>query len=359
MITGNKGEWSEFYTFIKLLAERKLDAADENLQKLTDIFYPILKVIREDQYGSIDYELCANNKVKIIQAGTEIDMVDSSDLKIKVGEIFQSIKNNTETTFTIPLVDELMSRFHTNHLCAGNTKKEDVTLSLHDNYTGTEPEVGFSIKSMLGAASTLLNASPATNFIFKISGLDVKNIPTINAIDTRSKVRDRVTAIIAAGGSFSFIDISSIIFKKNLRLIEYILPEIVAQLILAYYSDKSSALIDLVEKLGEGKGGMLNLDLSHSDYEFKIKDLLYDVALGMVPGRVWDGRMRAHGGYIIVREDGEIVCYHVYNADAFRTYLFNNTKFETPSTGRHKFGKIYSENGSLYIKLNLQIRFIR
>lgn len=359
MITGNKGEWSEFYTFIKLLADKKLNAADENFQKLTDVFYPILKVIREDQFGSIDYELCKNNKIKIIQAGTEIDMVDSLDLKMKVDEIFHSIKNNTETTFTIPLVDELMSRLHANNLCAGNAMKEDITLCLHDNYTGAEPKVGFSIKSMLGAPSTLLNASSATNFIFKINGLDLNNISKINAIHSHSKVRDRISAIIKAGGSFSFVEISSPVFKRNLRLIEYILPEILAQLILTYYSSRSSSIIDLIEELGEGGSDILNLDLSHSDYEFKIKDLLYDVALGMVPSRVWDGRMRAHGGYIIVREDGEIVCYHVYNADAFRTYLFSNTKFETPSTSRHKFGKIYSENNSLFIKLNLQIRFIR
>ena len=46
MIKGNKGEWSEFYTFIKLLADKQLNGADENLQKVADIFYPILKIIR-------------------------------------------------------------------------------------------------------------------------------------------------------------------------------------------------------------------------------------------------------------------------------------------------------------------------
>lgn len=80
-------------------------------------------------------------------------------------------------------------------------------------------------------------------------------------------------------------------------------------------------------------------------------------ALGMTPATPWDGLLQVHGGYIIVREDGEIVCYHIYNQDAFRDYLFLNTRLETPSTTRYDFGKVYEQNGRCYLKLNLQIRF--
>ncbi|MFA7301022.1 MAG: HpaII family restriction endonuclease [Candidatus Shapirobacteria bacterium] len=358
-LTGNKGEWSEFYTFIKLLAEKRLDAADENLNKIKDIFYPVLKIIREENIGEVEYELNSENQVKIIQAGTEIALVNSSDLKSKVAEIFKLIKDGEQSSFEIPKASELMEQFHAKRLNAGNTKKEDLILKIHDHYTGTEPTVGFSIKSMIGAASTLLNASPSTNFIFKINGLDENNINKINSIDTKSKVRDRLSSIIASGGSFSFYGISSDVFKRNLRRIDAVLPEIVAQLLLTYFLNKGSSLQELVDRLGDEKTDILNFDLTKDDYKFKIKNLLYDVALGMVPNTAWDGCIRAHGGYIIVREDGEIVCYHVYNADAFRTYLFKNTRFDTPSTTRHKFGVVYKENGSLFIKLNLQIRFIK
>jgi len=81
--------------------------------------------------------------------------------------------------------------------------------------------------------------------------------------------------------------------------------------------------------------------------------------LGMMPNSDWDGLLQAHGGYIIVKEDGEIVCYHVYNQDEFQSYLFNNTRMETPSTSRHGFGEIYEQGKEYYIKLNLQIRFIK
>ncbi|WP_423740652.1 HpaII family restriction endonuclease, partial [Enterococcus cecorum] len=35
----NKGEWSELYVFFSALAEGKIYAADENLQKIENTFY--------------------------------------------------------------------------------------------------------------------------------------------------------------------------------------------------------------------------------------------------------------------------------------------------------------------------------
>lgn len=360
MATGNKGEWSEFYTFLKILSEKKLDAADENLQKIKDIFYPVLKIVREETGGKINYEFGSKGKVKVIPTGGEIVLVESSDLKTKIVEIFSAIKSNKkESAFSVPSADELMTRFQVKRLNAGNGKKEDIILKIHDRMTGTEPEVGFSIKSMVGAASTLLNPSSATGFTYKISGIDKKLIEKINSIESTAKVRDRLAAVITAGGSFSYAGISSDTFRRNMRMVDTVLPEIMAQLLLAFYLGKGAVLPELIENLGETETNILSFDLNRSDYEFKVKGLLHNVALGMVPNTIWNGLLKAHGGYIIVREDGEIVCYHVYNADAFRNYLYKNTRFDTPSTSRYGFGKIYEENGELFIKLTLQIRFIR
>ena len=54
------------------------------------------------------------------------------------------------------------------------------------------------------------------------------------------------------------------------------------------------------------------------------------IALGMMPASQWKGKYEATGGYIIVKEDGDILCYHIYNRNEFREYLYNNTKFDTP-----------------------------
>ena len=40
-ITGNKGEWSEIYTLLKLLGEGKVYAGDQNLNRIQNLFYPL------------------------------------------------------------------------------------------------------------------------------------------------------------------------------------------------------------------------------------------------------------------------------------------------------------------------------
>ena len=84
-----------------------------------------------------------------------------------------------------------------------------------------------------------------------------------------------------------------------------------------------------------------------------------DVALGMMPSKVWTGKHDATGGYLVIKDNGDVLCYHIYNRNEFENYLLNNTKLDTASSTRHDFGKIYESNGKLYFKLNLQIRFIK
>lgn len=40
----NKGEWSELYVFFSILADGKIYAADENLNRIEQTFYSVLKL---------------------------------------------------------------------------------------------------------------------------------------------------------------------------------------------------------------------------------------------------------------------------------------------------------------------------
>lgn len=52
MITGNKGEWSEIYTLFKLLGDTNLQPGNEHIEKLSDVFYPIIKILRTESTGN-------------------------------------------------------------------------------------------------------------------------------------------------------------------------------------------------------------------------------------------------------------------------------------------------------------------
>lgn len=129
-------------------------------------------------------------------------------------------------------------------------------------------------------------------------------------------------------------------------------------MIFLYYSSPLSKIKEITERVKEENP--LNFDFSDNQdfYEHKVKRLLTECTLGLKGTTVWRGKYEATGGYLIVKENGDVICYHIYDRNQFENYLFNNTRFETPSQTRHHFGNIYQENGEFFIKLNLQIRFV-
>lgn len=142
-------------------------------------------------------------------------------------------------------------------------------------------------------------------------------------------------------------------------MIDSFLPRIIAEILLKYYSSSKSKTSDLVSHISETNPLGFNLENNHPFYTYKIKRFLTDIALGMMPSRVWTGELDATGGYLVVKENGDILCYHIYNRNEFEDYLLNNTKLETASSSKHDFGSIYEIDGVCYFNLNLQIRFIK
>ena len=357
MITGNKGEWSEIYTLFKLLGDKQLFLGNKEIVKLEGIVYPILRVLRTENNGDFEYSI--KDEVILISGGEEVLKIAITEFKEKAKFLLEKIKSNKERTFSVPEIEEFMQSINCISLKASSTAKTDITIVVHDQRTNQQPTLGFSIKSQLGSPSTLLNAGKTTNFVFKISNLKLSEteINKINSIDSRSKIMDRINSVLESKGKFHFVKTEKQIFSNNLILIDSKLPEILSQVVYEFYSSKNSSVTDLVEQTNSKNP--LNFDISneHKFYEYKIKRFLTDVALGMMPSKVWTGQYDATGGYLIVKESGDILCYHIYNRNEFEDYLFNNTKLETASSSRNDFGTIYEENGKLYFKLNLQIRF--
>lgn len=361
-IKGNKGEWSEFYAFIKILTDKKIFAADENLEILQDKAFSVLKIIREEaKMGINTYDLEAKKNAVVIydEKNKRLGVVQSEKIKKSVSKIFEKMKHGGEAAFAISLADPIMKELFCTQIKASSGNKADLILIIHDRISSTLPELGFSIKSMLGSPSTLLNASGATNFVYRVEDLENNKTQEINSIEGHSKLRDRAKIIYGSKGKLAFDSMDNDSFRKNLCMVDTILPEILAELLKIYYDGKASTMRELVEILSQNKELNEKYGLNKSAYEFKIKNFLVAIALGMTPNKEWDGFTKAHGGYIIVREDGELVCYHLYNRDEFQNYLYKNTKLDTPSTTRHKFGSIYKEKGVKKIKYNLQIRFIK
>lgn len=357
MITGNKGEWSEVYTLLKIISDKQLFAGNSNLNKIENLIFPIVKVLRDETNGT--FEFSYDNDLVIVKNGKKEIRISVLEFKKQAFFLLTKLKEKTNATFSIPEIESFINSFESNSLKAKSSVKSDIRIIIHDQRTGTNPELGFSIKSQLGGSSTLLNAGKTTNFIFKIDNLNLnKNeILEINEIETRSKIKDRIEKITELGGKLEFQNTESSIFGNNLILIDSALPRIISESLHLFFTSTLSTVSELISKISIINPIKYNLDTNHPFYSYKIKRFLTDIALGMMPSKVWKGELDATGGYLIVKENGEVLCYHIYNRNEFEDYLFTNTKLETASSTRHEFGKIYEENDHLYIKLNLQIRF--
>jgi len=356
MITGNKGEWSEIYALFKLLGDKELHPGNREIKKLENLVYPILRILRTEVNGNFEYSI--EDDIVVISGNEEVFRIPILEFQERAKYLLTEIKSNSGT-FSVPEIEGFMQNINCLSLKASSSAKTDITIVVHDQRTGLQPSLGFSIKSQLGNPSTLLNAGETTNFIFKIAGANInqQEILDINNILTKSKIKDRILAIKNKGGKFEFVKTQRTIFSNNLILIDSLLPQILANVVLKFFSSSHSNTENLVKLTEEENPLKFDTTDKHLFYSYKIKRFLTDIALGMMPSKVWTGKYDATGGYLIVKADGEILCYHIYNKNEFENYLLANTKLDTASSSRHGFGEIYEENGELYFKLNLQIRF--
>lgn len=330
-----------------------------NLNKIQDLFYPIIMILRQEKEGYLNYEL--QDKHVVIQTldGEELLRIPASVFLTEAEKLLKVINEN-HGAFAIPQIEIFMNSIYCHSLKAKSSDKIDIKIILHDCRTKINSEMGFSIKSQLGGNSTLLNASKATNFNFKIEGVSLsdKEIADINSINhTRKKVIDRFNAIKGKGGILVFDKLDNPIFHNNLIMLDGDLPDIIANLLLEQLNSGISTLQELTKKLT--KSNPLNYDMTQGlpFYMYKIKHLLTSVALGMMPASVWNGQFDANGGYLVVKKNGEILCYHFYDRNRFEDYLFSNAYLERSSTSRYEYASIIKENdGTLSFKLNFQVR---
>ncbi len=348
------------YVFLKLLADGKLYAADASLNK-TQTYYPVIEILRRGTTGNLGY--VRDGTVKVVDKNTDTTVLNipTSCFRYYAGLLISAIKNAEGPSFAVSNVEKFLSKICYGNMKAKSDSKYDIVVKAHDPKTASDQEFKFSIKSRLGKPSTLLNASRATNFIYAVKDirLTCQDIDDINEKTKllRDRIRKRIAAVESRGGKLEFKDTQNKVFKRNMQVIDSCLPRIIAEILLEYYITGQSDMLKLLSHITTKNPCNYNGTSEYPFYEHKVKAFLRSVALGMTPAKAWDVREVATGGYIIVKEDGEVLCYHIYNRNDFEDYLLKNTRLETPSTRKHGFGELYRDDSGCSIKLNLQIRF--
>lgn len=387
LLSGNRGEWSEIYIFLKLAEEGKVYAADTNMQKVPDTYLDIIRIIREEIAGRrIDYypgeELSISiNDVDTSQRVSNQTLSKYSDIVWFMinGSSGNGLQNREVEQFLNEIfINKLKSpAVHTTGFFGGTC---DIMMEVSDYKTGIVSSVGFSCKSK---KATLFNASmDNTNFIFRISNMDDEKMKAFNKVfkivnkpnkETGIKepkeqiaTNDRIKYLKDSGCDLSFVSPAKPTCGLNLiRSGGMEMPVIVAAMLKCFYfqyngsadgADFSTILQYLVETdpANYKMAGFKDLE---NVYRTKISKLLYDMFTGMRLGTEWDGRADVNGGYIVVNTLGEVLAYHTCIVDEFKDFLFDNLKLEGPDNKRHHSMQIYKEGDEYFIKFALQVRF--
>lgn len=85
-------------------------------------------------------------------------------------------------------------------------------------------------------------------------------------------------------------------------LIDSLLPNIIAEIVRLFFTTSLNTIKELSNNINNKNPLNYDNQFSHLFYEYKIKRFLTDVALGMMPSKVWSGIYDATGGYLIVKK---------------------------------------------------------
>ena len=204
---------------------------------------------------------------------------------------------------------------------------------------------------ILKSPVTLIGADPSTNFVYAVESLNSDLIEKINSINTDNTIKDRIKAIKDNGGRLRFKRIANEIFDGNLDLIDGYMCVILSEMLLGFVSGEGGSCAELSEYV-------IHIDPLEEDEEFytyKIRNLLQSIALGMPSATECDWAGRLHIYLDIIDKHGDTLSFSPFNPRELRTYVFQNTRFETSDDTKCRCGKIYAGPYELQIDLNLQI----
>jgi hypothetical protein len=354
-VKGNLGEWSELLTLGTILVAGGGYSADENQNQIRDQFHKVLEVIiAENSKGSEQVFRLDKEEVQILSNGIEMKKVSKSELEEKLKVFLKDLTDgNYKKTFALNSGVEVMNILARRTISADSSETtSDLELVVEDPITGgPTPRSGFSIKSQLGQAATLLNSSGSTNIIYKVVKNDAASSAELPDF-VPSSHKPNINKLYSAGYHLEFHKYQRDVFFNNLTYIDSQLPFNLAKVIINHYLfQDTNDYATTVERTYP------NADQQSEQIIFKFKELLGAISMGLRPAKVWKGNPSKFKGLIVVKSDGQLLFYYLVTRLNFEEFLYKSVRFDRPDTSRHKYGSLYSENGETFIKLNFQIRF--
>lgn len=346
----NKGEWAEAYVFMLLIGLGRIYGINAEFRKDTSIYLDVKNILRNEGTHILKFEREKDSNqdvnVKAYDDNEQFCVIASSEFCSLATLFYETIRRSRYRSFEVPEIENFLKELRisspkaklSNEFKEQYGAKSDIVVTSIDSYDSCVSTSGFSIKSHIGSAPTLYNASQTSTFIFRVEGCTEQLMHEINVEDSYVGMIEKIKR---KGLQLKYIGVGSEVFHINLMMIDSNMDKILADLVLvaAKYMDivpASNKCTDLVAALAEVNPLGIAQHKAQQFYTAKIKDFLFAAFSGMTASSDWDGRRRMTGGYIDVTDDGDLVYCRALSDDIFLSYLFNSTKIDNPDRGPNK-----------------------
>ncbi|WP_300704196.1 HpaII family restriction endonuclease [Bacteroides sp.] len=367
-----KRELGELYTFFRLLADGKVSLGTPKAQKDETKCWPIALIQREEHDDTRRYYI-NEEEVRILSGTTEKNgaflpsekeplSIPREDFAAAAEIVFHHLKNIPGEE--IEISEGLEAFLDAVNIFDLEAKTEDRTDFSVAFWHSDAPLTGFNVRCRLSPMNPLLDGGRTANLKLEQSGVKFA-VPTVNKVnalpESPTEVAERMMMIERLGGVLKYSDVADRVFRSNLLMVDLHFPRMLAEMVRIMHLDGTTRVSELTERIKEMnilkiKDELIN---KHGFYEFKMKQFLLALALGMRPAKIYNGTDSAVEGMFLTDTNGEVLCYHQSERRTFADFLFLNTRFEKSSVDKDKYGFLERENGVYYFKLNVKIGLIK
>lgn len=373
MFKATKRELGEIYAFFRLLADGKVYMGTPQVQKDMNRCRPVALIQREEHDGTRRY---------YIEAG-EVRMVSG-----EVDRNGQFVPKNEAEPVTFPRTDfgeaadyilDILKKASGEEVEVSDglegfldavriydleAKTDDRTDFKVAFWQADVPLTGLCVRCRLSPMNPLLDGGRTANLKLEQTGVKFA-VPTVNKVnalpESPNEVAERMLMIERLGGVLKYSDVADRVFRCNLLMIELHFPRMLAEMVRLMHLEGITRISELTERIKELNPLKIKDELiqKHRFYEYKMKQFLLALALGMRPAKIFNGADSAVEGMLLVDGQGEVLCYHQSCRQDFAEFLYLNTRFEKGVLEKDKYGFLERENGSWYFKLNVKIGLVK
>lgn len=354
-----KREWCELYAFFRLLADGKV-ALGTATAEAGEVAWPVAMIQREEHDGTRRYYIEHEN-IRI-EGEKETQTVLRSEIGEMAQLILQAVKSSSEQEVTSPDgVEEFLDRVAIYDLEAKTEDRTDFSIAF---WHPEAPVHGFNVRSRLSAMNPLLDGGRAANLKLEQGGIKF-SAPTVNKInalpESPNETAERMRMIERLGGTLRYADVADRVFRSNLLMIDLHFPRVLAEMVRTMHLEGVSRISELTEIIKQTNPLKIKDELinKHGFYEYKVKQFLMALALGMRPAKIFNGQDSAVEGILLIDGGGNVLCYHKSEKQVMEDFLFRNTRLEKGLLEKDKYGFLEKENGTYYFKLNAKIGLIK